>query len=51
MPVDVFTEEIKFYQLGDEILGQYKNDEGYMKEKVKPLPASEPQRTIWLLFE
>ncbi|XP_039253875.1 potassium voltage-gated channel subfamily A member 1-like isoform X2 [Styela clava] len=51
VPIDVFTEEIKFYQLGQTALEKYKADEGYIKEKEKPLPNTEPQRSIWLLFE
>ena len=51
VPADIFNEEIRFYQLGEEALDQYKSDEGYIKKKVKPLPASNLQRKIWLLFE
>ncbi|XP_076816412.1 potassium voltage-gated channel subfamily A member 1-like isoform X1 [Clavelina lepadiformis] len=51
IPVDVFLQEIKFYQLGDEAIEKFKNEEGFIKVKQKPLPTSEPQRSIWLLFE
>ena len=51
VPVEVFTEEIKFYQLGEEAIEKYKADEGYIKEKEKELPKSENQKMIWLLFE
>lgn len=51
VPVEVFTEEIKFYQLGEEAIEKYKADEGYIKEKEKELPKSEYQKWIWLLFE
>lgn len=51
VPIDVFTEEIKFYDLGEAVLEKYKEDEGFIKEKVKPLPTSERQKSVWLLFE
>ena len=51
VPVEIFIEEIRFFELGEAVLGKYKSDEGYIKEKPKPLPTSEPQRSIWLLFE
>uniref|UniRef100_H2Z2T8 BTB domain-containing protein n=1 Tax=Ciona savignyi TaxID=51511 RepID=H2Z2T8_CIOSA len=51
VPIDIFTEEIKFYQLGASALGKFREEEGYIKEKIKPLPTSAFQRDIWLLFE
>nr|XP_026692621.1 potassium voltage-gated channel subfamily A member 2-like isoform X2 [Ciona intestinalis] len=51
VPIDIFTEEIKFYQLGATALGKFKEDEGYIKEKIKPLPKSDFQKDVWLLFE
>lgn len=35
MPIDVFTEEIKFYDLGEQAMEKYKEDEGYIKEEAK----------------
>ena len=35
MPIDVFTEEIKFYDLGEGAMEKYKEDEGYIKEEAK----------------
>jgi len=51
VPVEVFTEEIVFYKLGEVVLTKYKEAEGYIREKPKPLPKSEFQKKIWLLFE
>ena len=51
VPIDVFTEEIKFYELGEAAMEKYKEDEGYIKEVEKPLPDSDIQRKMWLLFE
>ena len=35
VPIDVFTEEIKFYDLGEPAMEKYKEDEGYIKEEAK----------------
>lgn len=51
VPLDVFAEEVKFFDLGDEVLMRFREDEGFIKEDEKPLPAHRMQRKIWLLFE
>ncbi|XP_053970456.1 potassium voltage-gated channel protein Shaker isoform X4 [Hylaeus volcanicus] len=51
VPLDVFSEEIKFYELGELATNKFREDEGFIKEEEKPLPADEFQRKIWLLFE
>ncbi|GAB6029748.1 hypothetical protein CHUAL_005463 [Chamberlinius hualienensis] len=51
VPLDVFSEEIKFYELGDVATGKFREDEGFIKEEDKPLPAEELQRRVWLLME
>ncbi|CAH8550363.1 unnamed protein product [Heterobilharzia americana] len=51
VPIDVFNEEIKFYELGDEALAKYHEEEGYIKEEPKILPRNRFQRKVWLLFE
>ena len=51
VPLDVFSEEIKFYELGEEAIEKYREDEGFIKEEEKPLPENEFQRRMWLLFE
>ncbi|KAM4819774.1 LOW QUALITY PROTEIN: potassium voltage-gated channel subfamily A member 6 [Thomomys bottae] len=54
VPLDVFLEEIRFYQLGDEALAAFREDEGCLPEAgdhEKPLPAQPFQRQVWLLFE
>uniref|UniRef100_H2YIJ9 BTB domain-containing protein n=1 Tax=Ciona savignyi TaxID=51511 RepID=H2YIJ9_CIOSA len=47
--VDVFADEIKFFQLGTEAMAKYQEIEGYKKREK--LPKNKLQRTIWLLFE
>jgi potassium voltage-gated channel Shaker-related subfamily A protein 1 len=51
VPLDVFTEEIKFFELGEEAFNKFREDEGYVKEEEKVLPTNELQRKLWLLFE
>ncbi|XP_033902847.1 potassium voltage-gated channel subfamily A member 2 [Acipenser ruthenus] len=49
--LDIFSEEIRFYELGEEAMEIFREDEGYVKEEERPLPEKEFQRQVWLLFE
>lgn len=49
--VDIFSEEIRFYELGEEAIEMFREDEGFIKEEERPLPDNEFQRQVWLLFE
>lgn len=51
IPLDVFIDEIKFYELGEQTLAKFREDEGFIKEADKPMPQNETQRRVWLLFE
>ncbi|XP_076123044.1 potassium voltage-gated channel subfamily A member 7 [Alosa pseudoharengus] len=51
VPLDVFMEELRFYELGEEIVTRFKEDEGFPKEVPRPLPDNEIQRKLWMLFE
>ena len=51
VPMDVFADEIRFYQLGDDVLQRVERDEGYIEEEKPILPENEIQRKIWQLFE
>ncbi|CAB1457625.1 unnamed protein product [Pleuronectes platessa] len=51
VPLDVFAAEIVFYELGDEAMEQFREDEGFVKEPEVLLPENELQRQFWLLFE
>ncbi|XP_014677730.1 PREDICTED: potassium voltage-gated channel subfamily A member 7-like, partial [Priapulus caudatus] len=51
VPIDVFTAEIRFFQLGDAVLDKYATSEGLIKDVEKPMPSSPLQRKIWQLFE
>ncbi len=48
---DVFTEEIKFFELGEDAFNKFREDEGFIKEEERILPKPDVQRKIWLLFE
>ncbi|XP_044274079.1 potassium voltage-gated channel subfamily A member 5-like [Varanus komodoensis] len=49
--IDVFADEIRFYQLGEEAMERFREDEGFIREEEKPLPTNEFQRQVWLIFE
>ncbi|TRY56160.1 hypothetical protein DNTS_015276 [Danionella cerebrum] len=51
VPVEIFMDEIKFYEIGDDVLRHFQEDEGMLKEEERPMPSSEFKRQIWLLFE
>lgn len=51
VPLDIFMEELRFYELGEDIMTRFKEDEGFPKEVPQPLPDNEIQRKLWMLFE
>ncbi|XP_043970833.1 potassium voltage-gated channel subfamily A member 10-like [Gambusia affinis] len=51
VPLDVFADEIVFYELGHEAMEQFREDEGFIKDVDIPLPNNEIHRQFWLLFE
>ncbi|MEQ2308439.1 Potassium voltage-gated channel subfamily A member 10 [Ameca splendens] len=51
VPLDVFADEIVFYELGHEAMEQFREDEGFIKDVDIPLPKNEMHRQFWLLFE
>ncbi|XP_037535390.1 potassium voltage-gated channel subfamily A member 3-like [Nematolebias whitei] len=51
VPIDIFSEEIKFYQLGEEAMEKFRDDEGFIKEEERVLPKNDFQKQVWLLFE
>ena len=51
VPMDVFADEIRFYDLGDDILHKVEQEEGYIEEEKPILPENKLQRQIWQLFE
>uniref|UniRef100_A0A096LTW3 Potassium voltage-gated channel, shaker-related subfamily, member 7 n=1 Tax=Poecilia formosa TaxID=48698 RepID=A0A096LTW3_POEFO len=51
IPLDMFLEELHFYELGEAIIDRFKEDEGFAKEEERPLPPTKWQQKIWMLFE
>lgn len=51
VPLDIFMDELTFYELGEEVMNRFKEDEGFPKEEERPLPTNEIQKRLWMLFE
>ncbi|KAM6951634.1 potassium voltage-gated channel subfamily A member 3-like [Aplochiton taeniatus] len=51
VPLDVFMDELLFYELGEDIMARFREDEGFPKEEETPLPTNQFQRQLWMLFE
>ncbi|CAI2326836.1 unnamed protein product [Caenorhabditis sp. 36 PRJEB53466] len=51
VPIDTFLREMRFYQMGDELLEEFWIAEGYEKPKEVQMPANKTQRKIWELME
>lgn len=51
IPLDIFMDELMFYELGEDIMNRFKEDEGFPKEEERPLPANHIQKQLWMLFE
>ncbi|CAF0732238.1 unnamed protein product [Adineta steineri] len=48
---EIFLEEIKFFDLGDEVLKRYRKQEGYVEEIPVERPVNHIQRKVWEAFE
>ncbi|KAF6041353.1 shk-1 [Bugula neritina] len=51
IPEDVFLRELDFYQLGQEVLKEFKVRNGFIPEDDVLLPKYKWQRELWLLLE
>ncbi|XP_015262046.1 PREDICTED: potassium voltage-gated channel subfamily A member 10 [Gekko japonicus] len=51
VPIDVFADEITFYELGEDAMDQFREDEGFIKDSITHLPTNDFHRQFWLLFE
>ncbi|KAI4808003.1 hypothetical protein KUCAC02_027767 [Chaenocephalus aceratus] len=44
IPLDIFMDELMFYELGDDIMNRFREDEGFPKDEEAPLPTNEIQK-------
>ena len=51
VPMDVFADEIRFYELGEDVLHKVEQEEGYIEDEKPLLPENKWQRKVWELFE
>ncbi|XP_072519370.1 shaker-related potassium channel tsha2-like [Salminus brasiliensis] len=51
VPVEIFLEEIKFYEIEENVVETFIDDEGLTREEERPMPARDFHRQLWLLFE
>ncbi|KAK6482403.1 potassium voltage-gated channel subfamily A member 5-like [Huso huso] len=49
--IDIFADEIRFYELGEEAMEKFREDEGFIKEEERPMPKNDFQKQVWLIFE
>jgi len=50
VPNDIFLDELLFYELEEEAIGDYKRSEGYTFDQAE-LPVNPLMRKVWMLFE
>ena len=48
---DVFADELRFYEMGDELIENFRVKEGYATGKDPKLPDNKWMKALWLLFE
>lgn len=51
VPVDIFVKELKFFEMGGEVMENFWSSEGYRKPKERILPKNGLQRAVFLLVE
>ena len=53
VPVDIFLEELEFYELGDSVIEQFKISEGFIIEDMPSMSSDHPtcMSKIWETFE
>lgn len=53
VPVDIFIEELEFFQLGDSVIDAFKVSEGFMLDNTEDfeMPEHKISRVLWEIFE
>jgi len=49
VPVDIFIDELDFYEIDPDTVEKYRAEEGFLREKPKPMPKSSFQRKVYML--
>ncbi|XP_035673135.1 potassium voltage-gated channel subfamily A member 2-like [Branchiostoma floridae] len=47
VPLDVFTDELKFFEIDPESIAEIRAHEGFVKGKVRKIPQNKTQRSVW----
>jgi len=50
VPIDIFIEELDFYEIDSDTIEKYRAEEGFLRDKPKPMPKSSFQRKVLVLF-
>ncbi|KHJ90351.1 K+ channel tetramerization domain protein, partial [Oesophagostomum dentatum] len=51
VPIDVFLREMRFFQMGDQLVEEFWIAEGYEKPPENIMPTNKSQRRLWELME
>uniref|UniRef100_A0A0R3RMM8 BTB domain-containing protein n=1 Tax=Elaeophora elaphi TaxID=1147741 RepID=A0A0R3RMM8_9BILA len=51
VPIDMFIKELKFFEMGEELMEKFWISEGYEKPKEIKMPQNMLQRQLWELME
>ncbi|VDM76798.1 unnamed protein product [Strongylus vulgaris] len=51
IPIDVFLREMRFFQMGDQLVEEFWISEGYEKPTEAVMPTNKTQRRLWELME
>jgi len=49
VPIDIFIEELDFYEIDVDTIEKYRAEEGFLRDKPKPMPKSSFQRKVLIV--
>ena len=49
VPIDIFIDELDFYEIDSDTIEKYRVEEGFLRDKPKPMPKSSFQRKVLVL--
>jgi len=50
VPIDIFIDELDFYEIDPNTIENYRAEEGFLRDKPKPMPKSSFQRKVTVVF-